>query len=38
MTSVGVIGAMMGGVLGAAAVAPLDVGRYLARHGRPREG
>jgi all-trans-retinol 13,14-reductase len=34
MTSVGVIGAMMGGVLGAAAVAPLDVGRFLARHGR----
>ncbi len=34
MTSVGVIGAMMGGVLGAAAVAPLDVGRYLAKHGR----
>lgn len=34
MTSVGVIGAMMGGVLGAAAVAPVDVGRYLARHAR----
>lgn len=34
MTSVGVIGAMMGGVLGAAAVAPVDVGRFLARHGR----
>ena len=34
MTSVGVIGAMMGGVLGATAVAPVDVGRYLARHGR----
>ena len=36
MTSVGVIGAMMGGVLGAAAVAPVDVGRFLARHGRSR--
>ncbi len=34
MTSVGVIGAMMGGVLGAAAVAPVDVGRFLAKHGR----
>jgi all-trans-retinol 13,14-reductase len=34
LTSVGVIGAMMGGVLGAAAVAPVDVGRYLAKHGR----
>lgn len=34
MTSVGVIGAMMGGVLGAAAVSPWDVGRFLARHGR----
>lgn len=34
MTSVGVIGAMMGGVLGAAAVAPIDVGRFLAKHGR----
>ena len=33
MTSVGVIGAMMGGVLGAAAVAPLEVGRFLAKHG-----
>lgn len=34
MTSVGVIGAMMGGVLGATAVAPVDVGRFLAKHGR----
>ncbi len=36
MTSVGVVGAMMGGVLGAAAVAPVDVGRFVARHGRAR--
>ena len=34
MTSVGVVGAMMGGVLGAAAVSPVDVGRFLARHAR----
>jgi all-trans-retinol 13,14-reductase len=34
MTSVGVVGAMMGGVLGATAVSPLEVGRFLARHGR----
>jgi all-trans-retinol 13,14-reductase len=41
MTSVGVIGAMMGGVLGAAAVAPWDVGRFVGRSARavfpPRE-
>jgi all-trans-retinol 13,14-reductase len=34
MTSVGVIGALRGGVLGAMAVAPVDVGRFLAKHGR----
>jgi all-trans-retinol 13,14-reductase len=34
MTSVGVVGAMMGGVFGATAVAPLDVGRFIARHAR----
>lgn len=34
MTSVGVVGAMMGGVMGAAAVAPLDTARFIAANGR----
>lgn len=34
MTSVGVIGAMMGGVMGAMAVSPIDVGRYVAHAAR----
>ncbi len=32
MAAVGVVGAMMGGVTGATAVAPVDVGRFMARH------
>lgn len=32
LTSVGVIGAMMGGVMGAVAAAPLDAGRFVGAH------
>ncbi len=35
MAAVGVVGAMMGGVTGALAVAPVDVGRFMARHAGP---